>query len=341
VDVRYQSRSQSVKRQSCALSPLSVFLCFHLRVYLPASLAAARSTCSSLMCMLSVVGVMRVIELRPSSPTWPEVGHRIGRHISSVPSSFTPFSYPPWPHHLAPHPRTLSNPRGCPCNTQNSTALPWNDTIKLGDAERLLSSLRGGKLIFFFSVVFLAVDESSIRPLPIPSCALRPLLMTRSLCNLPIGEPWSVAHAGSLSTSAAAVCACVMILLLRYTIGACLSRTRSNLWSPVVSTSSVPIRFAGTLPSPHPSSHLQQAVPCVCVCVCVCVCGLAGLAWLAGLREECEKCADSVTPILGWGFLIFHFWIALQYVSNIRHWSILLHGAWDQRSGSSTRLRSP
>jgi len=119
---------------------------------------------------------------------------------------------------------------------------------------------------------------------------------------------------------------------LRYTIGACLSRTRSDLWSPVVSTSSVPIRFAGTLPSPHPSSHLQQAVPCVCVCVCVC-----GLAWLAGLREECEeceKCADSVTPILGWGFLIFHFWIALQHVSNIRHRSILLRGAWDQRSGS-------
>lgn len=77
-------------------------------------------------------------------------------------------------------------------------------------------------------------------------------------------------------------------------------------------------------PQPSPSDLLALCPRCVLAATCnrqcyamhLLMCMRAGLAGLTGWRDEH---ADSATPIFGfWGVLIFIFWMALQYVSNIR-----------------------
>lgn len=73
-----------------------------------------------------------------------------------------PLASPPRPSPTDSRFHVSEGKRGLPCNTENSTGLPWNDTIKWGLPYASCPPPRTSKLIFFSSVVFLAVDESFI-----------------------------------------------------------------------------------------------------------------------------------------------------------------------------------
>lgn len=153
--------------------------------------------------------------------------------------------------------------------------------------------------------------------------------MTRSPCNLPIGEPWPVPVVGSLSAPAAAVRACVMILLYDMLLARASLSRRSSLWSPIVSTSAVPFRFAGTklpLHSMPPATGKSMRIR-------------MRMRARAGLRGR--ACRFCYPYFWFWGLLIFHLLdgsaarVCIKYKTPV-----LLQGAWDRRSGS-TGLQFP
>lgn len=127
-----------------------------------------------------------------------------------------PLAPPPRPSPTDSRFHVLRENGACPATRKIAQDyLPWNDTIKLGVADRTppVRPPWTSKLIFFSPLYFW---PSMSRPsCVVYRCTVRSLLMTRSPCNEPfqLVNLGQCVHVGTLSASAAAVRACVMILL--------------------------------------------------------------------------------------------------------------------------------